>query len=639
MSAEMDQAHARAISSERRALDAEKRCNDYRQAFLEVLHENFSNLDDTLNRLLQVLSVTLDVDQVGFWMFDEEHDAIRCTHLYQRTPSSDTTPPLLKQAEYPRYFAAVERQLVIDAHNAVSDPRTAELESSYLRPLGITSMLDVPVRAFGRFIGILCHEHKHGPRHWTAEDQHFASAVATQVALAHEREHARRAQSNLLDRSLYDSDTHLPNGVHLETTLLVRAQDAEENVTVLLAEIDQYNFAVGVLGQQRVNGLLRAIAERLAAAAPHGACVARTAPQEFAMLLVDVSRDQLRDAAASWQSALQKPLMMDEKSLFATLSIGYSRSDAPWEIQAEHLIGEARLAMFDAKQAGGDRSQAFSPPMRERLRQRASIEQDLRRGLDAREFELHFQPVIDLAQGRCVSVEALLRWQHPERGLLKPQEFMQVGVESGVMLELGRRVLRAACEGLASIRGQTGLDALSVSINMCAPEVLLPGTAEAAYAELARVNLPADALIIEITETVLMVDLERADNILRFLKEGGIRIGLDDFGTAFSSLSWLRWLPIDVIKIDRSFVTGLPADSRNAAIIRAIVELSHSFHHQVVAEGIETPQQLRALRELGVMLGQGYLFAHAEPASSFTRTWLSQACLPVNDSLHSVMKT
>jgi diguanylate cyclase (GGDEF)-like protein len=639
MSAEMDQAHARAISSERRALDAEKRCNVYRQAFLEVLHENFNNLDDTLNRLLQVLSVTLDVDQVGFWVFDTEHEAIRCTHLYQRASSADPSPTLLKQAEYPRYFAAIERQLVIDAHNAITDPRTAELEKTYLQPLGITSMLDVPVRAFGRFIGILCHEHRHGPRQWTTEDQNFASAVATQVALAHERDHVRRAQSNLLDRSLYDGDTRLPNGVHLESTLLERSQDADENVAVLLAEVDQYNFAVGVLGQQHVSGLLRAIAERLTAAAPSSAWVARTAPHEFAMLLIDVSREQLRDAVNSWQSALQQPLMLGEQPLFATLSIGYSRSDAPWDTQPEHLIGEARLALLDAKHAGGDRAQAFAAPMRERLRQRASVEQELRRGLDAREFDLHFQPVIDLAQGRCISVEALLRWQHPQRGLLTPQEFMQVGIESGVMLELGRRVLRAACEGIATIRRQTGLDSLSVSVNMCAPEVLLPGTAEAAHAELARANLPASALTIEITETVLMVDLERANNILRFIKEGGIRIGLDDFGTAFSSLSWLRWLPIDVVKIDRSFVTGLPTDNRNAAIIRAIVELSRSFNQQVIAEGIETPQQLTALRDLGVMLGQGYLFARPEPAETFSRTWLSQACLPTNDSLHSVLKT
>ena len=185
-----------------------------------------------------------------------------------------------------------------------------------------------------------------------------------------------------------------------------------------------------------------------------------------------------------------------------------------------------------------------------------ALEQELRRALDSREFEVHFQPVIELSTGQCHSVEALLRWQHPERGLLTPQDFMQVSIESGVMLELSRRVLRAACEGIAAIRNQTGLDSLSVSVNMCAPEVLLPGTAEAAYDELSRANLPASALTIEITENVLMVDLERANTILRFIKEGGIRIGLDDFGTAFSSRSWLRWLPIDLVKIRRSFVAG-----------------------------------------------------------------------------------
>jgi len=638
MSAEMDQAQARALSSERRAVEAERRCNEYRQAFLEVLRENFSSLDDTLDRLLQVLSLTLNVDQVGFWVFDPDREAIRCTHVYQRVEAPAVTPTLLKQSDFPRYFAAVERQLVIDANNALTDPRTAELAATYLNPLGITSMLDVPVRAFGRFIGILCHEHRHGARQWTMEDQNFASAVATQVALAHERDHTRRTQSSLLERSLYDVDTHLPNGVHLESTLLQRALEADENIAVVLAEVDQYNFAMGVLGQQRVSGLLRTLAERLTNNAPLGACVARTAPQEFAMLLIDVSRDELRDAVDAWQNALRKPLLMGDQPLFATLSIGHSRSDTPWEINTEHLLAEARLALLDAKRAGGDRVQAFLPPMRERLRQRAAVEQDLRRALDACEFDLHFQPVVDLRTGECSSFEALLRWEHPERGLLMPNDFMQVGIESGVMLELGRRVLRAACEGLAEIRRTTGLDAIGVSINMSAPEVLLPGTAEIAYAELRRAELPPQALVIEITETVLMVDLERANNILRFIKEGGIRIGLDDFGTAFSSLSWLRWLPIDVVKIDRGFVAGLPNDARNAAIIRAIVELSHSFEQEIVAEGIETPEQLQSLRELGVTQGQGYLFARPEAARAFDRARLDQIGAPARALTAPVIK-
>ncbi len=242
---------------------------------------------------------------------------------------------------------------------------------------------------------------------------------------------------------------------------------------------------------------------------------------------------------------------------------------------------------------GGDRVQMFSESMRRSMRTRLSLEQDLRRGLDAAEFDLHFQPIVPMVPGGNAAVEALLRWRHPSLGVLAPAEFIQVAIDSGVMLELGRRVLRAACESIARLRTRAGLEDLEVSVNMSAPEILLPGTADAIRSELLAHGLPPRALTLEITETALMVDLERAADALGEIRALGVQISLDDFGTAYSSLCWLRKLPIDKIKIDRSFVAGITHEQQDLAIVKSIIELAKTFNRDVVAEGVESVEQLR----------------------------------------------
>jgi diguanylate cyclase (GGDEF)-like protein len=629
MSRSPDFVVTRLDEGERRIAEAEERCNHYREAFLHLLQESFTDLDSTLNRLLEVLATTLDVDRVSFWTFENDHEAIRCTHQFNRTPPRTEPTLLLRQTEYPSYFAAVARQLVIDADDASRDERTSELSGSYLRPLGITSMLDVPVRAFGRYVGILCHENIETPRSWSLEDQNFASGVATQFALAFEREHARRAQAGLLQRSLHDPATHLPNRLNLENILGESIAAGREPLAVAIASVDQYQFVIATLGRHSAEELLHKVAERMVAAAPPGSVVARLAPGEFALLIRGRTGENSSTEAKHWQQALQAPFSAGGEKLFLTFSVGLTYRGTGNQSNAEQVLTEARLALLEAENHGGNRLQQYTSSMRARIGARSELEQELRRGLEANEFLLFFQPVVDLRSGACISSEALLRWRHPVRGIIGPSDFMQVSIESGVMLELGRRVIRSACESIAQIRRQSGLQAMTISVNMSSPEILLPGTAELIYAELARANVPPEALTIEITESVLMTDLKRAREALLEIKRGGVHVGLDDFGTAFSSLSWLRWLPIDTIKIDRSFVAGVPTDQRNTAIVRAIVDLARTFEHSVVAEGIESQEQLNALRELGIQRGQGFLFASPQPVEAFTQAWLRSIALAV----------
>jgi EAL domain-containing protein (putative c-di-GMP-specific phosphodiesterase class I) len=312
-------------------------------------------------------------------------------------------------------------------------------------------------------------------------------------------------------------------------------------------------------------------------------------------------------------AAAKLPLDNAGQPLFVTLSTGYTLIEPTNPQSSDTLVSEAQMASLEARKGGGDRVEPFTETMRKTMRRRVSLEQDLRRALDASEFDLHFQPIVPLVPGGGACVEALLRWKHPTHGLLAPPEFIQVAIDSGVMLELGRRVLREACASIARLRTRPGLEELGVTVNMSAPEILLPGTADAVRSELLAHHLPPRALTLEITETALIVDLARAAEALAEIRLLGVGISLDDFGTAYSSLSWLRELPIDKVKIDRSFVAGIATDAGDLAIVKSIVDLAKAFNRDIVAEGVETAEQLRMVSALGVDHAQGYLFAKPQP--------------------------
>lgn len=605
----------------------ERRVEDYRRAFVLLCEEPFDDLDKTLARMLECLAITLDVARASFWSYEEAQQTIRCEHIYRADRASPLGPTLLRRSEFPRYFDSLCKQLVIAVTDAGEDARTIELHDSYLAPLGVVSMLDVPVRAFGRYLGVLCLEQVNAPRTWTQEDETFAAAVATQVALAFERDHARRAQQQLLARSLRDEESGLANRVQLEQALVAYQHNPASVGALVITSADQYNFVAGSIGARRMPALLRQFGARLIAASPEGTLVARIATNEFALLLRGVDPGSVPAVVASINSAAKLPLVNEGQRLFMTLSTGYTLMVSDIPVAPDVLIAEAHMAAHEARKGGGDRVEPFTERMREAMRARLSMEQDLRRALDAAEFDLYFQPIVPLVKGGSASVEALLRWKHPINGVLSPGEFIGVAIDSGVMLELGRRVLRHACAAIARLRARKGLEDLVVTVNMSAPEVLLPGTAEAVRSELLAHGLPPQALTLEVTETALICDLERAADAIAEIRALGVQISLDDFGTAYSSLSWLRQLPIDKVKIDRSFVAGITHQPADLAIVRSIVELAKAFSRDVVAEGVETVEQLRVLRELGVDHAQGYLFARPQPIDQIDASGIRELAL------------
>ncbi len=595
-----------------RSRTAEQRCDDYRRAFLLLLNEPYQELDSTLAHMLEAAATTLNVARVSLWTFDEAKDMIRCEHWYSRSPAQPLGKTLLHRSDCPAYFSALCKELVLAANDARKDPRTRELNDIYLEPLDVCALLDVPVRAFGRYLGVICHEALHRKRAWTKEDAAFAAAVASQVALAFERDHSRRVQAKLLSRSLHDEETELSNRCHLEEALSGYFQNPRRSGALAVTSLDQYNFLAGSLGQQRSQALLRQFAARMQAAAPGDSLVARIAPNEFALLLRDVPARQIEGVVRHWHDAAKLPFTSESQRLFLTLSTGFTPIDAAID-SAERLIAESHMAMLAARHRGGDRLVPFTSAMRREMTDRVALEQDLRRGLDASEFDLDFQPIIPLNGNGKLSLEALLRWRHPRRGVLAPGSFIAIAIDAGIMMELGRRVLRSACDALATLRSRAGLEEVHVTVNMSAPEVLLPGTADAIRFELLRHSLPAEALTIEITETALICDLDRAAMAIGEIRALGVKLSLDDFGTAYSSLSWLRRLPIDQVKIDRSYVSGIEHEPRDLAIVKSVVELAKAFQRGVVAEGVESAGQLAVLRGLGVDHAQGFHFARPMP--------------------------
>jgi EAL domain-containing protein (putative c-di-GMP-specific phosphodiesterase class I) len=282
----------------------------------------------------------------------------------------------------------------------------------------------------------------------------------------------------------------------------------------------------------------------------------------------------------------------------------------------DDLLRNADLAMYRAKSAGKGRFQQFEAGMHVVVLERLELEVDLQRALHRRELEVHFQPIVELATGRTVAVEALLRWNHPTRGLIGPDEFIPMAEETGAIHAFGQWVLSEACrQAVEWNAGVCSDDPIAIGVNLSGRQLEDSALVNLVAAVLEETGLPPELLILEITETILMQDLEGTISKLSELRELGVRLSVDDFGTGYSSLQYLRRFPLDSLKIAKSFVDGVAGPSQDAAVARAIVDLGETFNLRVVAEGVETIEQHERLLELGCELGQGYLFARPAPAS------------------------
>ncbi len=432
----------------------------------------------------------------------------------------------------------------------------------------------------------------------------------------------KAAQDQIEYQAYHDVLTGLPNRLLFRdriTVALAHARRTQRTAAVMFLDLDQFKLVNDTLGHTIGDGLLQAVAERLVRCVRAEDTVARMGGDEFTILLADVADGRaVRTVAGKVLETISAPIIVEQNELFVTTSVGIALFP-DHGADAEALLKRADRAMYRAKEAGRNNYQFATRGTTDVLSDRLSLERSMHYASEREEFVLHYQPVVEIASNRVVGSEALIRWQHPVRGLMAPDEFIPVAEACGLIVRMGEWVLRTACENTSRWRAE-GHDSLRVAVNLSARQFQQRDLSAVIERVLNETGFPADALDIEITESTAMQNADLTLSILKRLKEMGVHISIDDFGTGYSSLSYLKRFPIDTVKIDQGFVRDLTSDGNDAAIVSAIISMARALKLQVVAEGVESEEQLEFLRQHECELVQGFLYSPPVAAAQFPST-------------------
>jgi diguanylate cyclase (GGDEF)-like protein len=421
-----------------------------------------------------------------------------------------------------------------------------------------------------------------------------------------------------MQEAFRDPLTGLPNRpLFLDrlTQALRQRDPLRSSLSVLFIDLDRFKAVNDSLGHAAGDTLLCAVGERICGCTRSDETAARFGGDEFALLLQGYDDQTFAGTVAERIiAALREPFSIQDKIVYigATIGIAHADADHP-ELGADELLSNADLAMYRAKAAGGGRALTYDPQMRVALLARLDLQAQLQGALGRDELVLYYQPIVELDTGLTAGLEALLRWRHPERGMIAPSEFIPIAETTGMIVDIGRWVLHEACRQLARWRRTD--PGLTMNVNVSVHQLRDRSFPAQVESVLREARLPGEALILEITESVLIEDQELAFDSLRTLKQLGVAIALDDFGTGYSSLGYLHKFPLDILKIDRSFISGPASETGGDQLIRTVIELGRAYDLDVVAEGIEDETQRARLRELGCRRGQGYFFARPTDAA------------------------
>jgi diguanylate cyclase (GGDEF)-like protein len=503
--------------------------------------------------------------------------------------------------------------------------------AGYFAERGVRHAMVAALRGENRVIGTLTLANRFGlGRGFTDDDRALFDTLAANASAALQYDRLEQAVSDLRElqdqlqhQATHDPLTGLANRALFSHQVREALEAGGDEVAVMFIDLDDFKGVNDALGHPVGDQLLKGVAARLVRSVRRDDVVARLGGDEFAVLVRRPERvaSFAAELAERTLQAFSLPVAAGERMLDVGLSIGIATSQHS-RSHSEELLRDADVAMYEAKEGGKGRYAVFTPAMRDHIVRHHDLKAQLQRAIDERELLVQYQPIIDLATGEAVAVEALVRWNHPDRGRIPPGEFIPLAEETGLIVPLGRYVLEEACAQVTRRHPE-----LKVQVNLSAIELEHPDLIATVAGVLDRTGIAPERLVLEVTETLLVKDAGRGGQTLQQLRDLGVQLALDDFGTGYSSLSYLRSLPLDTLKIAREFVEGLAISEHDAAFVRLIVGLAKTVGLKVVAEGIETRAQLDRLREIGCDLGQGFYFAapldveadwlaHGEPALS-----------------------
>lgn len=439
------------------------------------------------------------------------------------------------------------------------------------------------------------------------------------------------ANSQLSEMAFNDLLTQLPNRAllmeRLEEALSQQQANSENQFAVLYLDCDRFKIINDSLGHQAGDELLVAISRRLKSILRQEDLVARLGGDEFVVLLSNLAEPHTAiQVAERILNSFVLPIRLRERDIFVSFSIGIVLEHSTYG-NTEELLRDADTAMYQAKALGKDQYQIFEPSMYQTVCHRLQLETDLRKAIQHNEFVLHYQPIVELDIGKIVGVEALIRWHHPTQGLIPPDQFIPIAEETGFILKLGRWALKEACYQLCYWQKQQVVNAsFFVSVNVSAYQFAQPDFVKQIDEILTETQLDPQCLKLEITETVIIQNFASAADVIRSLHERSIQLSIDDFGTGYSSLSYLHSFPVENLKIDRSFIHRLHQEKTNLGLLTAIVQIAETMEMNLIAEGIETSEQLIQLKLLGCQFGQGYLFSRPMPPGEIANLLSASFC-------------
>ncbi|MBA3343598.1 MAG: EAL domain-containing protein [Gemmatimonadaceae bacterium] len=518
---------------------------------------------------------------------------------------------------YVRQVAASGRSIFVSNSGEPIDAALSGVDSTGRTPDGVAYAVAPLMIHSGHVIGTICVVDS-APHAWTHTEitclADLAVASVIELELRSDLSLKRQTQEHLLYSTLHDALTGLPNRSlfteRLRHAMKRAARHPDDLFAVLFLDLDRFKDVNDRLGHFAGDELLRAVARRLEACLRPEDTVARLSGDEFAILLESIT--ETSDAgrvAERIEEALSFPINLGGAEITTSASMGIVTSSISPD-QPEQLLRSADMAMYRAKAAGRARYEMFDRAMHTDALARLQLETDLRRAVENNEFRLHYQPMVSLRSGRITGLEALIRWEHPQQGLIQPADFIPVAEETGLIVPIGRWVINEACRQVKEWQASHHRDvALTMGVNLSAKQFAQPDLLDQLFHALDSTGVSGSSLRLEITETAIIDKGRYATGVLTQIKALGVQVSLDDFGTGYSSLSYLHGLPIDAIKIDRAFVGTMDTDENSLRLVRTILTLAEIVGVRAEAEGICTAEQLRELRALNCEQGQGYLFS------------------------------